>query len=634
MTLLKPHLFLNRLVVISHAGGVVYDEKFHNGVNIIRGHNSSGKSTIANFIFFSLGGEFKNWTTEAKKCREVFAEVKINQTILTLKRAVTEHTRQPMSIYWGDYETAKRSNFEGWKNFPYQLTSNRESFSNILFNALEFPEVRSSDDSKITMNQVLRLLYIDQDSPTLNLFRFETFDLPVTRQAISELLLGVYDDSLYRDRLNLRETERSYQQKKEQFEGILSIFGSSANEIDIEKLQEEIEKTRSRLNKEQEEASRIRARAVVTLRSNTPLKIERLQGELSILKSQIASLSSEITDFEFDILDSSQFIEVLEKRVIALEDSTLTRKILGELQLEYCPLCLSRLEDSIKDSHCVLCKQPVEKDMEKTYAKRLRQEIQIQIKESKKLLDEKKRKLMEISGQIPPLIEKYRLLQREIDLEEKESRSTRDEKLDDLLINKGRLESHLESLSNQVKYAEQLELLKNELQELKQRIDQLKLDIKSKEDKQRANLQKALSVIQDIALSILQSDLDRQAEFKTANVVEIDFLKDTFSLDGENNFSASSNTYLKNAVRFAIFFASLRLAYFRYPRFIICDNMEDKGMEQERTRNFQRVITEASKSYDVEHQIIFTTSMIEPTLDNSEYCIGPHYSENNKTLKI
>src|ERR1700681_2101517 len=98
MTLFKPYLFMKRLVVVSQSGGVAYDQVFHRGVNIIRGQNSSGKSTIANLTFFSLGGEFINWTNEAKKCREVFAEVEINGATLTLKRAVTEQARQAMGI--------------------------------------------------------------------------------------------------------------------------------------------------------------------------------------------------------------------------------------------------------------------------------------------------------------------------------------------------------------------------------------------------------------------------------------------------------------------------------------------------------------------------------------------------------
>jgi len=49
MTPIKSRLSLNRFVVFCK-GSPAYDEKFHSGVNIIRGENSSGKSTIADFI--------------------------------------------------------------------------------------------------------------------------------------------------------------------------------------------------------------------------------------------------------------------------------------------------------------------------------------------------------------------------------------------------------------------------------------------------------------------------------------------------------------------------------------------------------------------------------------------------------
>lgn len=80
-------LFLNRLHVVTSSGEVAYDETFHKGVNIIRGQNSSGKSTIVRFIFFVLGGCYGDFVPEALKCEYVMAEISVNGSqVMTLKR--------------------------------------------------------------------------------------------------------------------------------------------------------------------------------------------------------------------------------------------------------------------------------------------------------------------------------------------------------------------------------------------------------------------------------------------------------------------------------------------------------------------------------------------------------------------
>lgn len=53
--LFEPTLIVERMV-IEKDDHVAYDERFHMGVNVIRGDNSSGKSTVLNFIFYGLGG--------------------------------------------------------------------------------------------------------------------------------------------------------------------------------------------------------------------------------------------------------------------------------------------------------------------------------------------------------------------------------------------------------------------------------------------------------------------------------------------------------------------------------------------------------------------------------------------------
>ena len=85
MTQFKPFIIINRLV-ITKGNSVAYDEIFHPGVNIIRGRNSSGKSTVADFIFYSLGGELAKWKKEAASCDHTYIEVSLSGAIFTLRR--------------------------------------------------------------------------------------------------------------------------------------------------------------------------------------------------------------------------------------------------------------------------------------------------------------------------------------------------------------------------------------------------------------------------------------------------------------------------------------------------------------------------------------------------------------------
>lgn len=88
-------------------GKPVYDQEFHAGVNIIRGENSVGKSTIADFIFFILGGEFKEWKPATARVEEVQAQISTPRGKLSLRREKVEG-RPPVWVYFGDIEAGDR----------------------------------------------------------------------------------------------------------------------------------------------------------------------------------------------------------------------------------------------------------------------------------------------------------------------------------------------------------------------------------------------------------------------------------------------------------------------------------------------------------------------------------------------
>ena len=71
-------------------------------------------------------------------------------------------------------------------DLPIRRSESRESFSQILFRASGIPEAQSQGAANITMNQILRLLYSDQRTPSAYLFRYEPFDTRDIREAVAE----------------------------------------------------------------------------------------------------------------------------------------------------------------------------------------------------------------------------------------------------------------------------------------------------------------------------------------------------------------------------------------------------------------------------------------------------------------
>src|SRR6476660_4204013 len=105
MTFREPLLFLRTLLVF-YKGAPVYNQTFHNGVNIIRGQNGHGKSTVSDFIFYALGGEVLGWKPEAERCDTVIAELELNEVLVTVRRSISEMRGQPMEMFLGSLSDA------------------------------------------------------------------------------------------------------------------------------------------------------------------------------------------------------------------------------------------------------------------------------------------------------------------------------------------------------------------------------------------------------------------------------------------------------------------------------------------------------------------------------------------------
>lgn len=633
LPLYKPALFLSRLVILRR-GLVVYDEPFHRGVNIIRGTNSHGKSTIADFLFYVLGGDLSRWKPEAETCDFVMAEVLANGAVLTLKREVTAKGSQPLYIYFGDYLEAAKNVAQGWLTFSYRRSETGESFTQALFRALQMPEVQGDGASNITMHQLLRLIYVDQLTGPDLLMRFEEFDSGLIRQTVLHYLLGLFDNELYNDQLALREAQRQQEIAKAQLKNLERVLDKAEFVTDAARLRDKVKEVEGSLSATNAEIATISRAESEKIARRDGLK--PLADRLALQRKEAYALGNVVEQVSLEIEDSRQFIAALEQKLVALEDSQTTRFELGAITLHFCPQCLAPLAPAASVKACTLCKQETAHEQVLTKLARMRQELALQIKESKSVSDQRRDEYDRNLALYRAQQEAIKRAQQDFDRLAGTVQTQRDAALDRLLQEKGRLERTLDDLRQQLKVLGVVTTLREELASWGTKIQELSFAINRRKSNLAAKQGVALAQVQKYTTAFLQSDsaLGYEGYFASAHNVELDPANNTFRLDGRNQFSASSVTLLKNSVHFAILFASLDLDFFRYPRLIICDNIEDKGMKPERSQNFQREVVKLSRAAKVEHQIIFTTSMIAPELDIPELCVGPNYSANVKTLSL
>jgi hypothetical protein len=625
------------VLLVTKDGQPIYRERFHSGVNIIRGDNSSGKSTLSNFIFYALGGEFIDWLPEAALCDFVYAELSINNIVLTVKRPIEQSQRRPMWIFYGELDKAIQYSFEGWQLHPYSKTDKADTFSQVLFKALGFPEVSTDNQESITINQVLRLMYIDQLSSLDSLMRNEDFDSPLIRSAIGNLLLGTYNDELLKLQLQLRQKEREYSEIKSQVKAIEDVFSNSPFEFKKELINKSIDEKKQQLGKVLKSLSEPSVVVDSVKPTDSKNEIKGQQSALSRLKSRYSEILQGIEKNKLEVLDNYDFISVLESKIAAIKESINSREVLGHLPLQFCPVCLEKLDTIEGHSSCKLCKKEIKEDIGKSKLLRMQLELEMQVKESTDILTEKESKIQELESEAKEIERDLNAAQRDLDEYVNKSRSSVDNKFDKLFEVKGQLMADIGFFEKQLQLIESYESYKVQQFALRNAIERLTSTIERMQEIQRRNVSAAYSRIQHYTLELLKGDGAYEEKFKNGQSVTVDFGRNTFYLDGRNRFSASSMVLLKNCVRFAIFFTSLELPHFRYPKFILCDNMEDKGMVEARSKNFQKNVVSLTNSEQfkgVDFQVIFSTSMVAEELNVSQYTIGPFYNNTKKTLAI
>jgi DNA repair exonuclease SbcCD ATPase subunit len=622
----KPFIIINQLL-IKKGKKSVYDEKFKSGVNIIRGANSSGKSTIADFIFYALGGDLNKWKPEALSCDFTYLEVNLSGKIFVLRREIRESSKTGMDIFNGSMEQTLLSDINSWLRYPYSATENKESFYQAILQELGIPYTKSEASSSITLHQLLRLMYVDQMTSLDRLFKFDRFDNASKRKAIGELLIGLSDLSLYELRLEAQNINSLLDNKIKEIQTLQKFFGSEIKTS--ETINQEIEQNKARIQTLESELNNT-GNGVNHEESSTT---SELRKEIKVLQKKFRNLIDDKGSITFEITDSERFVRSLDTRLKAIDESSKTIDALSNIGYQYCPACfeIAKEHDS---NHCGLCGSEHRTNstaLDPTF--KIRKEIEFQIAESNINLTNNQRKVSTIDYEIEKITALLSIKKSSLDTIEKPIKQVNQESKEKILEIGSLYNQNNQLVESKSKFSK-FYSLSQEREAMQDKLNKLNDEVNKLEKQLEIEMALKKKSISNLTKAIIQADTNHEEAFINAKNIGFDFGEDRVSIDDRVLFSASSMVYLKNAFRLALLQASCLDKFYLYPRFLLMDNVEDKGMQEERSHIFQHEVIRVSNQITVPHQIIFTTSMIAPDLNDSEYCIGDFYQKGHESLKF
>lgn len=624
-------------VVIKAGTKTVYDEDFGNGLNVIRGFNGTGKSTIMELISYGLGADIKkhNWKKEALGCTEITISLDLNKKPYVFKRKIESATSKPLiEMFEGSFQESLIKH-EGWTSYKNSKSEDRKSYSMQFFSLLGLEQHNTADSESLTIHQLFRLLYIDQDTPASKIFRTEPFiyDKESMRKAIGEYTFGFDDLEAHSLRQKLYVAKKQFDKLDHELRTIYKVLGQTNIKATSKEIDQDINSLTEDLLKLETKSELILSNKASFQDEDIQKKSKTLQESISKQSKLIQELDNEYIATIYDISESEEFLKTLEFRKSSLDQASLTSSYLVHIAFKYCPSCLTEIKPQSDENKCCLCHSDKKAStINETYIQALN-ELDFQLSETKQMRSKELKKKAELQSSIKGHKETLHHLR--ANLREVSNYSSDYEiKLTELAKEKGYIEAQISTLKDRLDLAATLDVKREQKAALQGNLTRYEDKLRVTEAMRASRIKSVKNTISKEVLEILKADGGVEPAFNDAERFDFDFATDSLRLDDRANFSASSNVILKNAFHLATLIVAVRDNEFRLPCFMMFDNIEDKGMKEARSQNFQRIIVDKISKLESSFQIIMTTSMVDDTLNNDDYGVGPYYEKGDHTLNF
>jgi hypothetical protein len=625
---------------------------FTNGLNIIRGDNSTGKSTLFQSILYGLGFEEllggKNEKTMQSTLKDqvefpkdvfhnvlqsfVFIEIE-NNDIITIKRSVVAGHRkaQLVDVFFGGILTNKTTEVESRQMYIHDSGAASDAdygFHVFLsqFLGWELPEIMTSkgDFHKLYLQQLAPAFIIEQKSGWSDFFAtMPYFGMRNTEQRVIEFLLNldVFENEKRKQEINYQKQEliNNWQKIFSEFQGLAGRVGGKIEGINnhpvivnlFDSVYISIIKDGQYLkfndfNEAQKNVlASMEARTSTTVGSNVEKneqELKRLTNELNQLSLNFDLLSPELS---FDRAKLNQYDrqvksvqDDLRKNKSALKLNKLGGDLPTEIADNVCPTCEQEISGSLLPVDIEQVSMRLEDNI--AYLDAQERMILVYIEGQKDTIDEKEKTLVRFQASMTELRQKIRSIKQELLQDERLPSLVEIEKRIDLrrkveLFNKvGDLFSSL---------LDRLKVLSDEYELILNSESNLSKDFLSSDDR------KKLADLQSKFIHLLRTFNYQSKPFNAIQISHDSYVPVAQKLVGEHmyyniKFDSSASDFIRCIWAYtSAMMQTAKLFNTNHPRLVMLDEPKQQDISMD---NFRSFLAELSK-FETEQVLLFAS---------------------------
>ncbi|WP_297132284.1 AAA family ATPase [Terrisporobacter sp.] len=590
----------------------------NDGIIIIEGDNEHGKSTFMDLIYYALGGKVLEFYQKDKTCDSKHIEI-YNDT----NNFVELH----VEINGEEYELIRTFN----KNIIYIIDSDKnvtESqiyrgnntndtiFSDWILEKLGievFDIIQGTKQFKLGFNDLMRLIYHDQKTEVDKIYKnpqnenFVSDSLQI-RNAIFEVLMGeVYNEYYYllgKYKLKMKEYDDSVASIKTFNELLREITSDELENINY--IDENIRIKENNLRNL--EIERKIARTTINNPRENIEDIELNKNKILILQDQIYEVNKRKKSIEESIDKIIVLIENTEKEIEEINKIRFVNKKLNLFSPNTCPYCLNTVER--EENKCICGNTIEEEEYEKFFysneeyleiihlKNKYRQSLNSILEKKKDRLDSTKEEILILKNEVENLKEYINDLA--IDTNSTYG-SAYVRKIDDKIKD---IRQEISSLEQYRELALKKEELLTNSTNLRKELEDLKIDVNDKHNSAQKDIN-----IKRFKFNEIYNELMKRADKYCYEA----YINDIYMpIVNDKSYRARSASVPKRLMYFLTLLIMSLKYNTNYPRFLMIDTPNKEGIDIDRLKIILEQLNEVNKyieNNDVKFQIILTTGI-------------------------